>query len=314
MVTMLALGAEFMLPYWAPEAHVVRLDLTADHRTLDALVREHAPQATFAYAMNTTDPAQIETMHFAAGLCGQLGLPTVWQTIEDPNSHDAFLPQARGFDLLCTSDRVLIDAYARRYPWAKVIWLPLAAQPLLHVADLGGAAQPIADLVLIANWYENEARLRGIRDVVQPLVDAGYSLALYSYEATHWPESIRRYWRARTGYCDVAIYYTSGRVALGLNNQNQGTTMTSMRTFEALACGKPFLASWSEAYEALGFRNEEHFCWSRSPEETLAYAGVMLDDPAWAAAMARRGRAFVLAEHTYRRRLEAILHALGKTA
>lgn len=50
--------------------------------------------------------------------------------------------------------------------------------------------------------------------------------------------------------------------------------MTSMRTFEALACGKPFLAAHSDAYERLGLRHGEHLAAVRTPEETLEWPTV----------------------------------------
>jgi|GEM_PF-4528514 len=88
--------------------------------------------------------------------------------------------------------------------------------------------------------------------------------------------------------------------------------MTSQRTFEALACTKPYLTVPSDAYEPLGFRNGEHMAWVKSAPEALdAYD--LLAGPE-GAAMAERGRAFVMQHHTYRHRLQRILDAVDGKA
>ena len=59
-------------------------------------------------------------------------------------------------------------------------------------------------------------------------------------------------------------HHRHGRVVLGMNHQRsgmdgrEGTFMTSMPTFEALGCGKPFLAAHSHAHERLGLFHGEH--------------------------------------------------------
>lgn len=304
-MNVLFLGAEFMLPYWAPELTAIPVDL---HRPLEPQIQPHR-DATFAYAMNTADAGGLqEKLWQARDVCRRIGIPTLWHTIEDPNSHATYVEQARGFDLIATSDAELIPSYAAAYPKARILWLPLAAQPALHrpaPVDLDAA-----DCVLIANWYTNEARLAAVRMVLDPLLAAGYTLELYAYDSPAWPVRYRRWWKAATSCYDVARYYPRGRIALGMNNQAWKTAMTSMRTFEVLACEKPFLSFHSDAYERLGFRNGEHFVWTDDAGRAVKLAAGLLGDPAAAADLAARGRSFVLERHTYAHRLEWIRQAL----
>jgi len=86
--------------------------------------------------------------------------------------------------------------------------------------------------------------------------------------------------------------------------------MTSMRTFEALACEKPLLAFVSTAYEQLGFRNNEHFMWAEHHLRTKECAKILLGNPGGAKYMAMQGRKFVLENHTYRHRLSRMLQAI----
>jgi spore maturation protein CgeB len=241
----------------------------------------------------------------------------VWQTVEDPNSYTAFLPQAAGYDVIATSDADLIPQYRDRFPGSRVIWLPMAAQPALHTPR--ALVENPADLVLIANWYTNDARSAAIRTVLDPLLAEGMTLALYAYQTPPfvWPDPYARWWRAKTVCYDVATYYPGGRVALGMNNQAWGTAMCSMRTFEVLACGKPFLSFHSDAYARLGFINAGpdldagHFVWIDNPADAVRAAKSLLARTADAQEMADRGRAFVLEHHCYAHRLQTICEALG---
>ena len=100
-------------------------------------------------------------------------------------------------------------------------------------------------------------------------------------------------------------------MVLGVNNQRSGmdgrekTYMTSMRTFEALACGKPFLASHSDAYERLGLINGEHMVWVDRPADALAWAERLLGTEG--ERIAQQGRDLVLTQHTYAHRLARLV-------
>ena len=179
------------------------------------------------------------------------------------------------------------------------------------------ASNPEAtDFVLSANWYsDNEARRWAVRTVVDPVIEAGYGLTLFCYEGwPMWPEPYARCWRASANYLTTAEQYRHGRVVLGLNNQRSGmdgralSYMTSMRTFEALACGKPFLASHSDAYARLGLVKGEHMAWADSPAETTRWAARLLGPEG--EVLARAGREFVLAHHTYAHRLKRIVEVV----
>lgn len=310
---MLLLGADFMAPYWQPEVdELVRVSI----QSMDwvELIDQHR-DADFAYAMNTVGEDG-KALGVLAGVCRRAGIPTVWHNIEDPNSFHSFMSQAEGFDVIATSDAEKIPAYLELYPAAKVIWLPLAAQPALHRPR--PTAPDATDLVLIANWYTNDARHAAIRTVLDPLLEKGLSLSLYAYAQPTWPEKYRRWWRGATSCYDVAQFYPHGRVALGMNNQAWGTAMCSMRTFEVLACGKPFLSFHSDAYERLGFVNAGtdlhdagHFVWVEDAADAVRAAENLLTRPGEATAMAECGRQFVLGHHTYSHRLKTIREALG---
>ncbi|MET0625887.1 MAG: glycosyltransferase [Pyrinomonadaceae bacterium] len=286
-----AIDLDFLRPFLEPCARFV----------------DDAAEADFALSMNVTARGEDGARRLAAARAA--GRPVAWWTIEDPNSFETFLPQAAEADFVFTTDAACVAEYRRRLGHGRVDWLPLACAPETHRPL--PPAEDATDFVISANWYTNEARLWAVETVVDPLVAAGYSLTLFCYEGwPMWPARYRRFWRGATSYLSTAEQYRSGRVVLGLNNQRSGmdghaiTYMTSMRTFEAPACGKPLLASHSDAYERLGFVNGEHMAWASDPREALAHAARLLGPEG--EAVARAGREFVLAKHTYAHRLRRV--------
>ena len=266
----------------------------------------HIEEADFVLAMNTADPDAIAQLHEAK----RTHKPLAWWTIEDPNAFDIFFEQATLADFVFTTDEACIPQYVSRLGHNRVFWLPLACSPQFHYpCELLETAN---DFVLSANWYRNQARLWGVQTVVDPIIAAGYSLTLFCYQSSHcmWPAHYRRFWRGETYYRTVAEQYRHGRVVLGLNNQRSGmdgrgkSYMTSMRTFEALACGKPFLASHSDAYERLGLIHGEHMVWVEKATDAVAWAKRLLGVEG--EQIAQRGRQIVLSQHTYAHRLARI--------
>ena len=296
MARILPIGCEFLLPYLEPSGCFTSTPSEAD----------------LVLATNDTSAGYLRRLENARAL----GLPIAWWTIEDPNWFESFIDQAACADFVFTSDEACIGRYRERLGHAHVFWLPLACAPEFHQpADLLPDA---ADFVISANWYGNEARRWGVETVVEPLRRAGRTLALFSYRGFRWPPPYDSYWRGDAHYREVAQQYRHGRVALGLNNQRSGldgraqTVMTSMRTFEALACGKPFLAAHSDAYARLGLEHGTHLASVDTPAQALEWADRLLG--AEGLRIADEGRRAVLAHHTYRHRLERIIEIVGRHA
>ncbi|HEX8281838.1 MAG TPA: glycosyltransferase [Pyrinomonadaceae bacterium] len=273
---------------------------------------ERAEEADFCISMNFWGDLgeAVERQREAR----RAGRPVAFWCAEDPNDFEKFLPQAREADVVFTTDEECVPRYKSRLGHGRVHWLPWACAPEIHrPLPLHEDARAF---VLSANWYERfEARLWSVRTVVDPLVERGYGISLFCLEGwTMWPERYRKFWRGGPDYLTSSEQYRQGRVALGLNNQRSGmdghgkTVMTSMRTFEVLASGKPFLSSHSDAYERLGFVNGVHMAWSSTPEETLHWAERLLGPDG--ERVARAGREFVLAHHTYAHRLRQIVEAV----
>lgn len=297
-----------------PEVAIHALDFSAALPFFQPLARfvERPEEADFVLTMNywgNLDEAVARLVEVR-----RAGKPIAFWCAEDPNDFEKFLPQARLADVVFTTDELCIPRYQSRLGHQRVHWLPWACAPEIHRPL--PLHEDAADFVISANWYERfEARKWGVATVVDPIVEAGYGLSLFCFEGwTMWPERYRRFWRGGPDYLTCAEQYQHGRVVLGLNNQrswmdgNGKSYMTSMRTFEVLGCGKPFLVSQCDAYERLGFVNGVHMCWSSTPSETLEWGVRLLGEEG--EQIARAGREFVLAHHTYAHRLRQIVEAV----
>jgi hypothetical protein len=294
--TIYLLGCDFLLPLLEPYATIT----------------PHPREADFILAANNGGESYLQALRDVRSSAR----PVAWWTIEDPNGFETFFAEAALADYVFTSDAACVPRYRSALGHDRVFWLPLACSPAIHhPAPLRDDA---AEFVLSANWYSNEARRWSVETVVEPLRAAGRRLALFSYASFSWPAAYAPFWRGATHYLTVGEQYRHGAVALGLNNQRSGldgrrhTVMTSMRTFEALACGKPLLAAHSDAYARLGLGHGEHLAVVRTPQQTLEWADRLLGERG--RRIAEAGRRFVLEHHTYRCRLATIAEAIGTGA
>ncbi len=267
------------------------------------------------------------TVREAQAIAASCGIPLAWLNIEDPNGwlNHEFHHQASAADFVFTSDRECIPRYRDLLGHERIFWLPLACNPELERPL--PLAEDATDLVLSMNWYPYEARKWADEMLVRPLARAGYSMTIFSYQEPPYPE-LKPFWKGGTSAHTVAEQYRHGRVVIGQNNQRSGfdgihhTVMTSMRTFQALACGRPLLAPASDAYEALGFVNGRDFIWTDDTDSALHWAEVLVHPEKFVAdegahliqCMAERGRELVCAKHTYARRLDRIARAIAGEA
>jgi len=261
-----------------------------------------------------------------------LGIPRCWWGIEDPNAFGYFVRNVSDFDYIFTTDRKCVEFYNRRSVhyrrnWVRRpsgYWLPLAASPEHHYPV--SLRDDAADFVLVAQSYLYwPARRAAVDALIKPLLHAGYTLKLFCPE-DGWVEEpeIRACRVGGENYTEnCSDHYSHGKIALGINCQSgtshdlpshRDTAMTSMRTFEALACGKPLLAFTSTAYSQLGFQYGAHFVWSEHSTTTLDLAKKLLDSPQGQQIYSEQGRRFVLENHTYAHRLARILKALNRRA
>jgi len=303
---------DFLAPFFESIAGCNVIVIGGTRQKRAARLRE-AVRDVSGNAILLTLPTPVTSHHMLSEcyrVCKEAGVPTVYWAIEDPNFCSQFLPQAKMVDFVFTTDACCIDAYLEGCN-KKAYWLPLAASPEYH----GPISQkPKFDFVFSGNWYPNKARIWATETLIIPIAEK-YDVLVFSYRKPQNPALAKNYAGAPS-YLTTAQQYANGRIILGANNQRSGfdgiekTVMTSMRTFEALACGKPFLTTSSDAYQALGMTNGVHLVAVNSKQEALEKAKALLRNKRMAKNIGDNGRTLVLSNHTYKHRLERILRVV----
>ncbi len=244
--------------------------------------------------------------------CQRRGIPTVFYNKEDPPNFDVFLPAARLFDWVFTSDANCVPAYVRELGHDRVRPLAFAAQPRLHnpLRD----APPAGSVCFAGTWYQHRHHgRRGAADVVlRPALDFGLHIfdrvAGSADPNYHWPPAYRAALRGSLPYAEMLDAYKRYQVFLNINSVSDSPTMFARRVFELLACGTPVISSWSLGLEQmLG----DVVLLSNDETTTRRHLERLLGDEEYRARLSLLGRRRVFHAHTYTHRLQAILDAAG---
>jgi spore maturation protein CgeB len=180
-------------------------------------------------------------------------------------------------------------------------WLPLAVDERLF---LPGPGQRRPDMVFVANrtpWREEV-----VRRLRRPIIvyGRGWRVLRGSLHQVH-PRRLPMH--------RLPDLYARARAVLNVRNEANVLGGLNQRCFEPLACGTPVLNDAQSDLARCFVPGEEILVW-RDFEELNALHQRVGQDPHFAARIGHAGRRRVLAEHTYRHRIQAILAALDLKA
>ena len=218
---------------------------------------------------------------------GRLDCPTVALVGDSHTQMDWRLAYARCFThVLCTFNRQHVPLF-RAGGCARVDWLPAACDPDIHRAF---DVTPAFDVAFVGQtlrqWHPDRVRL------LERLIAAGLDV--------HVSSKILE---------EMALAFSRGRIVF--NRSLAGDL--NMRVFEALACGRLLLTDRLAPEAGLEelFTDRVHLV-TYDEDDLEALARHYLDHPSEREAIARAGREEVLARHTYRHRVTALLDAVAE--
>jgi spore maturation protein CgeB len=311
---------EFTTACLTPEVSVVPLT-RAWGRELDAqppafLFAESAWEGShgaWKYAMSNFATRGAELRDLVEAVRAR-GVPTVFWNKEDPVHFERFLPVARLFDHVFTTDSDRVPAYRDALGHDRVSSLPFAAQPRLHHPD--GRARDRADRACFAgSWRGDEygERSEAATMLLRPLVATGrldiFDRMLAPGATGHpFPPPYDAAVRGWLSYDEMVLAYRRYGCFLNINSVVESPTMCARRVFELLACRTPVVSGPSVAIEQM-FGDVvtivEHESHARAVVERL------LDDVVHRDRVAQRGYRVAMSRHTYRHRLDDVLDAIG---
>ena len=253
-------------------------------------------------------------------VCRRRGIPTVFWNKEDPPHFDDFLPLAKLFDVVFTSDVRLLDEYRKHLSHGRVAPLAFAAQPAIH-SPVRPAHNFAARDIAFAGMYfthkfpERRAQmdlLLGAADKVSPRMEHGleiFSRFLGDDERYQFPGSLADRVVGSLPYRNLLTAYKNYKVFLNVNSVVGSPSMCARRIFEITAAGTPVITTPSAA-------TREYFPPSELPQPASQEEAELVLR-AFVRSRELRDRTVHLAqrriwhEHTYTHRAMSIMDSIG---
>lgn len=167
------------------------------------------------------------------------------------------------------------------------------------------------DLVLVANNYSS--RYKEVEWFILPLIKRGYQLKIWGiwWDDSTRPVNLLSYPEVYGGllpYEEMPAVYSSAKIILGLNCDGTSLTQTSMRPFEALACGGGlYLGHYTKAQENVF---GELIYQTHNTAETIATVDLILAlNENERRRIAFKAQKEVYEKHSYRNRALQIINA-----
>ena len=242
------------------------------------------------------------------------GIVTVFWAKDDPPQFERFLPAARLFDYVFTTDEGCVDDYRTRLGHERVFVLPFAAQPALHNPVREGAPRS-GRICFPGSWHSHVYPDRGARltALLEPLVRTGRVDVFDRFrgagaERGEFPPDFGSCVLPSQPYAKMAALSKRYDAVLNVNSVEHSKTMCSRRVFEVLGSGTPLISSPSLVFEEW-FPGLVHI--SETEEQTLAAVDALTTDAHAADLMRVRALRAVHTRHTYRHRVTEVLHRVG---
>ncbi|WP_028279907.1 glycosyltransferase [Arthrobacter sp. H5] len=272
-------------------------------------------QAQWKYQLTGTSGPKQDFLDLMAW-CNQHAIPTVLWNKEDPPHYNDFLPAARKFDVVFTSDSNKIVDYIEALGHERVYALPFAAQPAIHNPvrpRFGFRERDIAFAgMYFANKYPERREqldivLGGALDV-NSRMETGleiFSRQLGGEERYQFPDQYNGHVVGSLSYEQMLTAYKAYKVFLNVNSVVDSPSMCARRIFEITAAGGSVLSTPSEAIRNF-FTGDELVCVSER-EEASHMALALIRNSELADRLVHKAQRTIWSHHTYAHRAETVV-------
>lgn len=194
-------------------------------------------------------------------VCRRRGISTVFWNKEDPPHFEDFLPLAKLFDFVFTSDVRLVERYRRELGHGNIAPLAFAAQPAIHSPARPARNHAARDIAFAGMYFthkfpERRAQmdlLLGAADRVSSRMDHGleiFSRFLGDDERYQFPGRLADRVVGSLPYRNLLTAYKNYKVFLNVNSVVDSPSMCARRIFEISAAGTPVVSTPSTATKA----------------------------------------------------------------
>ena len=200
--------------------------------------------------------------------------------------------------------------------WARRVWTWHEAADT-RVFRVGSSAAKAGDLVWIGNWGDDERTHELKTFLLQPVkqlrLRAKAHGVRYPREGRHALRDAGMVYGGWLPNFRVPAVYERYRVTVHVPRRPYVEALPgipTIRPFEAMACGIPLICSpWEDSEEL--FRTGDYLV-ARDGKEMVKHLRLLLEDEAFAAALARSGRETIEARHTCAHRVDELMTIYGE--
>ncbi|GAA1489410.1 glycosyltransferase family protein [Brachybacterium sacelli] len=217
----------------------------------------HGNEDAWQYQL-TGSKAPSEPLRELVAHCREHGIPTVFWNKEDPPHFEDFLPLAKLFDQVFTTDVTLLPRYREELGHENVAVLPFAAQPAVHNPIRPQHGHQARDIAFAGMYFahkfpERRAQmdmlLGGALDA-SARMDLGleiFSRFLGDDERYQFPGALADRVVGSLSYYRMLTAYKAYKVFLNVNSVVTSPSMCARRIFEITASGTPVVSAPSPA-------------------------------------------------------------------
>lgn len=250
--------------------------------------------------------------------CRANGMPTVFWNKEDPPHYDDFLPAAKLFDFVFTSDERRLEHYQRDLGHSNVAVLPFAAQPAIHNPVRPRYGRHARDIAFAGMYFAHKypERREQMDLLLGGALDASASLPLgleifsrkLGADANYqFPAPLDSRVVGSLSYAQMLSAYKAYKVFLNVNSVVDSPSMCARRIFEISAAGTPVVSTPSAAVTEFFSPAEVPVAHDRAEAALLARA--LVRNPELNDRTVHLAQRRIWAAHTYAHRAEAVLSA-----
>lgn len=250
--------------------------------------------------------------------CQQRKIPTVFWNKEDPPHYDDFLPAAKLFDYVFTSDEGRIESYRRDLGHDRIAVLPFAAQPAVHNPvrpKLGWHQRDVAFAgMYFAHKYperreQMDLLLNGAMDVSAKMSTGLeiFSRQLGGSPEYQFPAPLDSRVVGSLTYLQMLSAYKAYKVFLNVNSVVDSESMCARRIFEISAAGTPVISAPSAAIR--NFFDESEVPVADSSETAGQLSRAFVANPELNDRTVHLAQRRIWQQHTYAHRVDAILQS-----
>lgn len=248
--------------------------------------------------------------------CRAQGIPTVFWNKEDPPHFLDFLPLAKLFDYVFTSDSNKLEDYRSELGHDRIQTLPFAAQPAIHNPIRPPHGRQSRGVAFAGMYFAHKypERRDQLEALLQGALDAesksGLKLEIFARHMDadanyQFPAPFDRSVVGSLSYEQMLTAYRAYRIFLNANSVVDSPSMCARRIFEISASGTPIVSAPSKAIPE--FFNDDEVFLAETIDQATDVINALASNPELGERAVHRAQRKIWSVHTYAHRAESIV-------